>query len=95
MNYDEAIPWLERALQSRRYESYHYPHYNLGRAYMAKEMYVKARYHFEQALKLSSDYTLAKEALEKVRRKLHSSRNQPIRKLRPVHGLHALRTLGV
>ena len=42
--FDEAIPWLERALQSRRYESYHYPHYNLGRAYMAKEMYVKARY---------------------------------------------------
>ena len=69
-NYDEAIPWLERALQSRRYESYHYPHYNLGRAYMAKEMFVKARYHFEQALKLSSDYTLAKEALEKLRRKV-------------------------
>ncbi len=69
-NYDAAIPWLERALQSRRYESYHYPHYNLGRAYMAKELYGKARAHFEQALKISSDYTLAREALEKVRRKL-------------------------
>jgi tetratricopeptide (TPR) repeat protein len=68
--YDEAIPWLERALQSRRYDSLHYPHYNLGRAYIAKEMYVKARYHLEQALKLSADYTLAKEALEKIRRKL-------------------------
>jgi tetratricopeptide (TPR) repeat protein len=67
---DEAIPWLERALQSRRYDSMHYPHYNLGRAYMAKEMYVKARYHLEQALKLSPDYTLAKEALEKIRRKM-------------------------
>lgn len=68
--YDEAIPWLERALQSRRYDSYHYPHYNLGRAYMAKEMYVKARHHLEQALKLSPDYDLAKEGLEKVRKKL-------------------------
>jgi Tfp pilus assembly protein PilF len=68
--YDEALSWLERALQSRRYESYHYPHFNLGRAYMAKELYGKARYHFLQALKLSPDYTLAKEALEKVRRKL-------------------------
>jgi tetratricopeptide (TPR) repeat protein len=68
--YDEAIPWLERALLSRRYDSLHYPHYNLGRAYIAKEMYVKARYHLEQALKLSPDYTLAKEALEKIRRKL-------------------------
>jgi tetratricopeptide (TPR) repeat protein len=68
--FDEAIPWLERALQSQRYETYHYPHYHLGRAYMAKEMYVKARTHFEQALKLSADYTLASEALEKVRKKL-------------------------
>jgi tetratricopeptide (TPR) repeat protein len=67
---DAAIPWLERALQSRRYDSYHYPHYNLGRAYMAKEMYVKARYHFEQALKLSPDYMLARDALEKIRKKL-------------------------
>ena len=68
--YDEALPWLERALQSRRYESYHYPHYNLGRVYMAKELYAKARYHFQQALKLSPDYALAKEGLEKIRRKL-------------------------
>ena len=67
---NEALSWLERALQSKRYESYHYPHYNLGRAYMAIELYGKARHHFEQALKLSPDYTLAREALEKVRRKL-------------------------
>ena len=69
--YDAALPWLERALHSRRYESYHYPHYNLGRVYVAKEMYVKAREHFEQALKLAPDYTLAKEGLETVRRKVH------------------------
>jgi len=68
--YDEAIPWLERALQSRRYESYHYPHYNLGRVYAAKEMYGRARRHFEESIKLCPDYTLAKEALEKVRRKV-------------------------
>ena len=68
--YDEAIPWLERALQSRRYESYHYPHYNLGRVYAAKEMYGRARRHFEEAIKLCPDYTVAKEDLEKVRRKV-------------------------
>ncbi len=67
--YDEALPWLERALQSRRYESYHYPHYNLGRIYMAKEMYSKARRHFETALRLCPDYLLARQALEEVRRK--------------------------
>lgn len=69
--YDAALPWLERALNSKRYESYHYPHYNLGRVYMAKEMYGKARYHLDQALKLCPDYTLAREAAEKVRRRVH------------------------
>ncbi|PYS09789.1 MAG: hypothetical protein DMG15_22940, partial [Acidobacteria bacterium] len=33
---DAAIPWLERALQAPRYESYCYPHMNLGRAYESK-----------------------------------------------------------
>ncbi len=68
--YDEALPWLERALHTRRYESYHFPHYNLGRAYMAKELYGKARHHFQEALKIVPDYAPAKEGLEKVRRKL-------------------------
>ena len=68
--YDEAIPWLERALQSRRYESYHYPHYNLGRVYVYKEQYGKARQHFEKALKLCPDYTVAALALQDVRKRL-------------------------
>jgi tetratricopeptide (TPR) repeat protein len=69
--FDEALPWLERALQSRRYESYHYPHYNLGRAYMAKEMYREARRHLEAALRLCPQYTLASRALQEIRCKLH------------------------
>ncbi|MGH9771726.1 MAG: tetratricopeptide repeat protein [Candidatus Acidiferrales bacterium] len=68
--YDEAIPWLERALQTRRYESYHFPHYNLGRAYMAKEMYGKARSHLESALRMRPDYALAQQALDETRRKV-------------------------
>jgi len=68
--YDDSQPWLERALQSKRYESYHYPHYNLGRVYMAKEMYVKAREHFEQALRMCPDYTAARDALDRVRRRI-------------------------
>jgi len=68
--YDEAIPWLERSLQAKRYDSCHYPHFNLGRVYAAKELYGKARYHFEQALKLSPDYALAKDGLAKIRHKV-------------------------
>ena len=68
--YDEALPWLERALHCQRYESYHYPHYNLGRVYMAKEMYGKARQHFERALDISANYGPAKEGLKSISRKL-------------------------
>ena len=41
--FDEAIPWLERAVEAQRYEPRHFPHYNLGRAYLGKEMYGRAR----------------------------------------------------
>ena len=66
--YDEAIPWLERAIEAKRYEPRHYPHYNLGRVYQAKEMYTRAREHFEHALRIEPRYALAREALQHLRR---------------------------
>lgn len=68
--YDEALPWLERALQSRRYDAYHFPHYNLGRAYLAKEMYSQARRHLESALRISPDYEPARLALADIRKRI-------------------------
>lgn len=66
----EALPWLERALQSHRYESYHFPHYNLGRALMALELCGDARRHLELALRLCPDYGIARRALAELRSKL-------------------------
>jgi len=67
---DSAIPWLEKATLSARYEAYHYPWYNLGRIYLAKEMYSMGRACFQKSLDIEPRYTLAEEALEKVRRLL-------------------------
>ena len=67
---DAAIPWLEQAIKSKRYESYHYPHHNLGRVYLAKEMYSRARECFERALTLAPDYELAREALANLKKRL-------------------------
>jgi Tfp pilus assembly protein PilF len=67
---DQAIPWLEQATRAKRYESHHYPHYNLGRAYLAKEMYNRARECFERALALAPDYTLAQEALAALKKRV-------------------------
>lgn len=65
---EEAIPWLERAIQSERYESYHYPWFNLGRVYLAREMFNKARECFAKALDIDPDYTLAAEAIARIRK---------------------------
>jgi Tfp pilus assembly protein PilF len=65
---DDAIPWLEKATKSPRYDSYHFPWYNLGRAYVAKDMYGTARDCFQQAVDIEPDYTMAKQALAKLKR---------------------------
>jgi tetratricopeptide (TPR) repeat protein len=68
---DEAIPWLEKATQAKRYESPQFPWFNLGRAYMMKELYNKAVQALERALQVRPDYEAARTALGAVRRKLN------------------------
>jgi len=65
--YDQAIPWLKQAIASQRYEAYHYPWYNLGRVYVAKESYTKARECFRKSLEIEPQYSPAAEALQKLR----------------------------
>jgi len=64
---DEAIPWLERALQAPRYESYCYPHMNLGRVYESKHDWLRAKEEYRKALAQNKDYTPAAQALARIR----------------------------
>jgi Tfp pilus assembly protein PilF len=66
--FDEAIPWLERAIAAKRYDPRHFPFFNLGRAYLAKGLINRAREQFLQALAIEPRYTLARHALENLRR---------------------------
>jgi Tfp pilus assembly protein PilF len=66
--YDEAIPWLEQAMKAKRYEPRHFPYFNLGRVYLAKGMINRARELFQKSLAIEPRYTLARQALESVRR---------------------------
>ena len=68
---DEAIPWLLRALEAPRYESYCYPHMNLGRAYEAKRQWMEAKEEFRKALHERPDYTPAKQGLARIRAMLN------------------------
>ncbi len=64
---DDAIPWLEKAARAPRYESYCFPHYNLGRVYERKRQWGKALDCYRRSLAHNPDYTLAKRALHRLR----------------------------
>jgi tetratricopeptide (TPR) repeat protein len=69
--HEDAVPWLLKAAQAKRYDNYHFAHYNLGRAYMASDLLNKARQEFEEALRLHPDYHMASQALAQLRKKIH------------------------
>ncbi len=64
---EEAIPWLEKAITATRYDAYHFAWYNLGRVYVAQEMYNRARKCFERARELEPRYEPAAEGLKKLK----------------------------
>jgi Tfp pilus assembly protein PilF len=66
--FDEAIPWLEQAIAAKRYDPRHFPYFNLGRVYLAKGQFNRARELFQQSLEIEPRYALARQALEKIRR---------------------------
>jgi len=65
---EEALPWLEQAIAAPRYDAYHYPWYNLGRVYLAREMFNRARECFEKAVEIDPGYTPATEAAARIKR---------------------------
>lgn len=61
---DEAIPYLEKAKRAKRYCCYQFPHFNMGRIYLKKKMYERAREEFKKAIEIDPYYEPAHEALE-------------------------------
>lgn len=61
---DEAIPWFGKAIASKRYCCYQFPHFNLGRVHFMKGNLDGARRSFVQALRHDPDYLPARMALE-------------------------------
>ena len=61
---EEAIPYLEKAMRAKRYCCYQFPHFNMGRIYIKKKMYEKAREEFKKSLGIDPDYAPAQEGLE-------------------------------
>ncbi|MFN3476104.1 MAG: tetratricopeptide repeat protein [Candidatus Methylomirabilales bacterium] len=64
--FDEAIPWLEKAILAKRYESRAFPHMNLGRIWERKGQWQKAMEEYKKAVEANPDYPLALQALRRL-----------------------------
>ncbi len=54
--WDEAIPWLEKAIRAPRYETPQFPHVNLGRVYEHLGRFQTALEQYDRALALDPFY---------------------------------------
>jgi Tfp pilus assembly protein PilF len=65
---DEAVSWLERAKEAKRYEPRHFPYLNLGRVYAAQGKVSRALRELEHAVELCPDDPTASRMLKQLRK---------------------------
>ena len=68
---DEAVPWLERAKQAKRYEPRQFPYMNLGRIFLKQGKWRDALREFEGAVRMAPADAGAAKALHTLRGRLN------------------------
>ena len=68
---DEAIPWLEKAKQAKRYEPRQFPYMNLARIYVKQSRWWEALREFEAAVRLAPGDADLRRALHSLRARLN------------------------
>jgi tetratricopeptide (TPR) repeat protein len=68
---DEAVRWLEKAKQARRYEPRHFPFLNLGRIYLRQGRVWEALREFEGAVRMAPTDVQSHRALHSLRARLN------------------------
>jgi tetratricopeptide (TPR) repeat protein len=66
-----CVRWFKRALVAPRYESYAFPHFNLGRVYEQRGHLLQAARHYGLALKQAPDFAQATRALRRLQTRLN------------------------
>ncbi len=66
-----CLRWFRRALQAPRYESYAFPHFNLGRVHEQRGHLLAAARHYGLALQQATDFAQAAKALRLVQARLN------------------------
>jgi Tfp pilus assembly protein PilF len=63
---EQAIPWLQRAIEAPRYEARVFPWMNLGRVYERLGRFKQAVEHYRNALKIEPRYVPVIQALDRL-----------------------------
>lgn len=66
-----CVRWFKLALVAPRYESYAFPHFNLGRVYEQRGLLLDAARHYGHALEQQAGWAQAVAALRRVQSKLN------------------------
>jgi tetratricopeptide (TPR) repeat protein len=66
-----CVRWFKSALRAPRYESYAFPHFNLGRVYERRGRLLDAAHHYGLALEQQPDFAQAAKALRRVQARLN------------------------
>jgi len=63
---EEAIPYIEMALNSKRYDAYHFAHLNLGRAFEMKGLWFEAVEEYRKSKELAPEYLAAMQNFNRL-----------------------------
>jgi tetratricopeptide (TPR) repeat protein len=66
-----SVRWFKRALLAPRYESYAFPHFNLGRVYENRRLFLDAARHYGLALEQKPSFKEAAVALRRMQARLN------------------------
>jgi tetratricopeptide (TPR) repeat protein len=66
-----SVRWFKRALLAPRYESYAFPHFNLGRVYENRKQFLDAARHYGLALKQKPSFREAAVGLRRMQARLN------------------------
>jgi Tfp pilus assembly protein PilF len=64
--HDEAVEWLEKAMEAPIYEPRHFPFYNMGIVYERRGDWESALKYYNNAMEIAPDYEPARKALFKM-----------------------------
>ena len=67
----ESIPWFEKAIEAKRYEPRQFPHINLGKVYLQKNMPARALKEFRKALEFSPEDNDLLSLIERLQTSFH------------------------